>query len=85
MQRGETVRGVTPGSGDGRPRPGRKLVFSGDTLPCEALRIAAHRADVLVHEATFAEEEAERATETGHSTAAQAATLAREAEVGCLR
>ena len=68
----------------GPTRPGRKLVLSGDTRPCEALRIAAHGADVLVHEATFAEEERERAAENGHSTAQQAATIAREAEVTML-
>jgi ribonuclease Z len=84
VQRGETIRGVRPEQVLGRARPGRKLVFSGDTAPCESLRIAAHGADVLVHEATFAEEEVQRAGETGHSTAAQAATLAREAQVGML-
>jgi ribonuclease Z len=84
VQRGETVRGVRPEQVMGETRPGRKLVLSGDTRPCESLRIAAHRADVLVHEATFAEQERERAAQTGHSTAAQAATLAREAEVGML-
>ncbi|HET8980457.1 MAG TPA: ribonuclease Z [Solirubrobacteraceae bacterium] len=84
VQRGETVRGVSPEQVLGPSRPGRKLVLSGDTRPCEALRIAAHRADVLVHEATFAEEERERAAENGHSTAVQAATLAREAEVSLL-
>jgi ribonuclease Z len=68
----------------GQTRPGRKLVFSGDTEPCDSLRVAAHRADVLVHEATFAEEERERAAQTGHSTAVQAATLALEAEVEML-
>jgi ribonuclease Z len=68
----------------GPRRPGRKLVLSGDTQPCDAVLIAAHQADVLVHEATFAEEESARARETGHSTAVQAATLAREAEVGLL-
>ena len=81
VQRGETVRGVSPDRVLGPSRPGRKLVLSGDTRPCEALRVAAHRADVLVHEATFAEEERERAAANGHSTAIQAATVAREAEV----
>jgi ribonuclease Z len=84
VQRGETVRGVSPEQVMGAARPGRKLVLSGDTGPCEALRIAAHGADVLVHEATFAEEERERAALTGHSTAVQAATLAAEAEVELL-
>jgi ribonuclease Z len=68
----------------GPTRPGRKLVLSGDTRPCEALRVAAHQADVLVHEATFAEEERDRAADNGHSTARQAATIAAEAEVGLL-
>jgi ribonuclease Z len=84
VQRGETIRGVSPEQVMGAPRPGRKLVLSGDTRPCDALRIASHRADVLVHEATFAEEERDRARENGHSTAAQAAEIARDAEVGML-
>ncbi len=84
VQRGEPVRGVRPEQVMGETRPGRKLVVSGDTQPCESLRIAAHRADVLVHEATFAEEEHERAGLTGHSTAVQAATLAAEAQVEML-
>ena len=84
VQRGETIRGVTPEQVMGPSRPGRKLVISGDTRPTETLRIAAHGADLLIHEATFAEEELERADETGHSTAAQAATVARDAEVAML-
>ncbi len=84
VQRGETIRGVSPAQVLGPPRPGRKLVLSGDTRPCESVRIAAHRADVLVHEATFAEEERGRAADNGHSTAREAATIAREAEVGLL-
>jgi ribonuclease Z len=84
VQRGETIRGVAPDQVLGPARAGRKLVLSGDTRPCEALRIAAHQADVLVHEATFAEEERERAADSGHSTARQAATIAQEAEVALL-
>ncbi len=84
LQRGETVNGVTPEQVMGEIREGRKIVISGDTSPCEALRIAAHEADVLVHEATFTEEDAPRARETGHSTARQAAELAREAQVRML-
>ncbi len=84
LQRGETVAGVRPEQVLGPARAGRKVVISGDTRPCEALRIAAHQADLLVHEATFATEEEERAAETGHSTAAQAAALARDAEVRML-
>jgi len=84
VQRGETIRGVSSRQVLGPARPGRKLVLSGDTRPCDALRVAAYHADVLVHEATFAEEERERAHENGHSTARQAAEIARDAEVGLL-
>jgi ribonuclease Z len=84
LQRGEVVRGVSPDQVLGPARPGRKLVISGDTMPCETVRVAADRADVLVHEATFAHDERERAAETGHSTAEQAATLARDAGVAML-
>jgi ribonuclease Z len=84
LQRGETVAGVRPEQVMGPPREGRKLVISGDTAPCEPLALAAHEADVLVHEATFAEEDIERARETSHSTARQAAQLARDANVRML-
>jgi ribonuclease Z len=84
LQRGETVDGVAPAQVMGEPRAGRKLVFSGDTAPCETLEVAAHGADVLVHESTFGADETERAAKTVHSTATQAATIAREAEVGLL-
>jgi ribonuclease Z len=84
LQRGETVAGVMPEQVMGPTRVGRKIVISGDTEPCEALAIAAHQADVLVHEATFAEEESDRARQTAHSTAKQAAELARDAEVRML-
>jgi len=84
LQRGESVDGVAPEQVMGLERPGRKVVFSGDTAPCEALGVAAHGADVLVHEATFGEDERERAAKTLHSTAPQAARAARKAEVGLL-
>ncbi len=84
LQRGESVKGVSPDQVLGPRRHGRKIVISGDTLPCQSLRVAAHHADVLIHEATFAQEEHERAAETGHSTAAQAAEIARDAEVKLL-
>jgi ribonuclease Z len=84
LQRGETVAGVRAEQVMGPPRQGRKLVLSGDTAPCEALAVAAHEADVLVHEATFAEEGLERARATLHSTARQAAEMARQAQVRLL-
>jgi ribonuclease Z len=84
VQRGETVGGVSPEMVMGPVRTGRKLTISGDTRPCDALREAAHRSDVLIHEATFAIDDAERAAQTGHSTSTQAAGIARDAEVGLL-
>jgi ribonuclease Z len=89
LQRGEAVtlpdgRVITPDSVVGEPRPGRKVVYAGDTAPAESVVEAARRADVLVHEATFADEERGRAEETLHSTAAQAAEVARDAEVTLL-
>ncbi len=84
LQRGETVAGVAPEQVMGAPREGRKVVISGDTAPHQALAVAAHAADVLVHEATFMDEDRDRARETFHSTARQAAELALEAEVKLL-
>ncbi|PSQ11464.1 ribonuclease Z, partial [Halobacteriales archaeon QS_7_68_65] len=63
----------------GPPRPGRRVVYTGDTRPTGATVEAATDADLLVHEATFADERAERAGQTGHSTARQAAELANRA------
>jgi len=84
LQTGETVAGVHPEQVIGPPREGRKVAVSGDTAPCETLALAAHGADLLIHEATFGEEERERAQATGHSTAAQAARIAADAEVKLL-
>jgi ribonuclease Z len=84
LQRGERVGGVDPERVVGEARAGRKLVVTGDTAPTDAVVVAAHRADVLVHEATFVDEDAARAAQTGHSTARQAARVAADAEVRLL-
>lgn len=84
LQRGETVNGVSPEQVIGPERRGRRLVFSGDTRPTDHIVAAAYQADVLVHESTFTDEDVDRAQQTGHSTARQAAEVAAEAEVGLL-
>jgi ribonuclease Z len=86
LHRGRSVTlpdGRTFGPEDlvGAARPGRRVVVTGDTRPCETTIEAAQGADLLVHEATFAEEEATRAVETGHSTAREAALVAAQAGV----
>jgi ribonuclease Z len=84
LQRGEPVGDVKPEDVLGPERPGRKLVFSGDTAPCEMTKVVAHGANLLIHEATFSDEEAERARETAHTTASEAARIAAEADVSLL-
>jgi ribonuclease Z len=88
LQAGEAVSGangeIRPEQVMGDPRRGRKVVITGDTVPCEMTRVAAHEAELLVHDGSFADEELERAAETGHSTARQAAELARDAGVKLL-
>lgn len=74
-------RTITPDQLVGPPRPGRTVVISGDTRPHPDVVAAARGADVLVHEATFGEDERARAVETGHSTASEAARVARDAGV----
>jgi ribonuclease Z len=89
IHRGERVEWEAPGDGGvpvrrsadpadlvGPPRPGRLVVYSGDTRPCESVVAAATEADVLIHEATFGAEERDRAIETEHSTAVEAAQVA---------
>jgi ribonuclease Z len=88
LQRGEEVEGsdgaVRPQQVMGESRPGRRVVVTGDSAPCVSTAEAARGAELLIHDGSFAEEEAQRAAETGHSTAGQAAALAREAAVKLL-
>jgi ribonuclease Z len=77
----EDSRVIHPEELVGPTRPGRTVVYSGDTRPCDGVRAVSHGADLLVHEATFSSEEAARAVETGHSTAREAAEVARAAGV----
>jgi ribonuclease Z len=89
IHRGRSVtlddgRVIEPGVLVGPARPGRRVVITGDTRPSLATVEAARGADLLVHEATFGDEEGERAVETGHSTAREAAQVALAAGVGTL-
>ena len=89
LQGGEALtlddgRVIPPDAVLGPARPGRKVVLTGDTAPCASVVQAAHQADLLVHEATFGGEEKARARETMHATAAEAAEVARLADVKLL-
>ena len=89
LQRGENVplpdgRVVTPADVLGEARAGRTVVLAGDTAPAASVVEAAAGAELLVHEATFLADERERARETSHSTADEAALVAREAGVKLL-
>jgi ribonuclease Z len=86
IHRGEHVtlddgRVIDPAVLVGETRPGRRVVITGDTRPCAATEEIARGADVLVHESTFADDEAARAVETGHSTAREAGAVAAAAGV----
>lgn len=85
LHRGEAIevdgRIIRPEDLVGPERPGRRLVYTGDTRPCSETVDIACDADLLIHDATFAEEEADRARDTWHSTAREAAAIARKAGV----
>jgi len=70
---------VEPDEVVGDPRPGRTLVYTGDTRPLDSTVAAARDADLLVHDATFAADEVARARETAHSTAREAGEIAARA------
>jgi ribonuclease Z len=89
IHKGESVtlpdgRVIAPSTLVGPTRPGRTVVITGDTRPCAATIQAAEGADLLVHEATFGDEEQARARETMHSTAREAGTVAQMAGVRTL-
>src|SRR5437016_9715561 len=84
LQRGESVGDVEPSDVLGPARPGRRIVYCTDTRPCEAAIDLARGADVLIHEATYGADMAAEAIDRYHSTAAEAAAVAREAGVGQL-
>lgn len=85
---GESVAGpdriVEPGDVLGPARKGASFVYATDTEPCESTVMLAKNADVLYHEATFLESERNHARRTMHSTAAEAAGVAKQANVGQL-
>lgn len=83
LHRGETVevegRSISPADVVGPGRPGRRVVYAGDCRPGDSTVEAARGSDLLIHEATFVAEEMERARETRHSTAGEAARIAERA------
>ncbi len=89
LQRGETIRSpagvdVHPEDVLGPPRPGRTIGITGDTRPCQGIIDGMQGVDLLIHEATFSDEEQSRALETKHSTAREAARIAKQAGAGRL-
>jgi ribonuclease Z len=72
---------VKPEDVMGPMRPGRTVVYSGDTRPCESILEASRNADLLIHDCSFSDEMADWAEESGHSTAGEVAALAKEARV----
>jgi ribonuclease Z len=89
LQRGESVvtaegRTVRPSDVMEERRAGRRIVITGDTRPAGSVIALAQGATVLVHDCTFGSSELDRALETGHSTAREAAEVARAASVGSL-
>jgi ribonuclease Z len=88
LQRGETIeyegKKIKPNQVCDPQRPGRRIIYSGDTAPNEALMTISKKADLLILEATFLDELSDRAAEDGHTTALQAAQFAKEAEADLL-
>ena len=86
LKAGESIRlrdgqVVKPEQVMGPPRPGRKVVYAGDTRPSKRIVELARGADVLIHDCTLADELAEKAAEGAHSTPSEAAEVAKQADV----
>jgi ribonuclease Z len=93
LQRGETIRigagsdcrDVRPDQVLGQARPGRKIVYTGDTRAVhDRIRDIAYEADLLIHDATYDESEADRGAEFYHATARQAGEAASVLHAGTL-
>jgi ribonuclease Z len=84
LQNGETVKGVTPDDVIGPSRRGRRVIYSGDTARCASVTEIAKDAEMLIHEATYLSGDADMAKEHMHSTAADAASVAKDANVSVL-
>jgi ribonuclease Z len=88
LQRGQVIeidgKKIEPHQVMGPARPGRKVVYTGDTRPCNSVQIASKGADLLIHDCALANDMAQWAKETKHSTAAEAAEVAKNADVGQL-
>ncbi|MDY6775661.1 MAG: ribonuclease Z [Halobacteria archaeon] len=75
---------VSPDQVVGEPRPGRKVVYTGDTRTTDEILEASRDASLLIHDGMFGDEMSDRAYETGHSTVREAAKTARDADVEML-
>jgi ribonuclease Z len=88
LQRGLEVRlssrTIRPEQVLGDARPGRRVVYTGDTRPCRSVRDLARNADVLIHDCTLTSEHSRLAAYFGHSTAVEAGRVAKAAKVGTL-
>ena len=88
LVRGESIeingQVITPDMVVGSKRPGRKVVYTGDTRPCERTVEVSKSADVLIHDASFTSELQEWAEETKHSTAKEASEIAKRSNVRLL-
>ncbi|MFZ2472382.1 MAG: ribonuclease Z [Methanothrix sp.] len=88
LQHGQEIevngKRIEPDQVMGPARPGRRIVYTGDTRPCKSVQLASMGADLLIHDCALAGDMAEWARETKHSTATEAAEVAKNADVGQL-